>query len=89
MLPNPRKLRRCRVRVRAPYLALGLKPIVQIVTVCPSAPFVKFVARCWICCSIGIRTVGSSDFGASVRRRLLDLLRTAIYPFSLLFSLPL
>jgi hypothetical protein len=34
---------RCRVRLRALYLALGLKPIVQIVTVSPSALFVKFV----------------------------------------------
>ncbi len=34
---------RCRVRLRALYLALGLKPIVQIVTVCPSALLVKFV----------------------------------------------
>jgi hypothetical protein len=38
-----RKLCSCRVRLRARYLALGLKPIVQIVTVGPSALFVKFV----------------------------------------------
>jgi hypothetical protein len=37
-----RKLCRCRVRLRALYLALGLKPIVQIVTVSPSALLVKF-----------------------------------------------
>ncbi len=38
-----RKLCRCRVRLRALYLALGLKPIVQIVTVGPSTLLVKFV----------------------------------------------
>jgi hypothetical protein len=38
-----RKLSRCRVRLRALYLALGLKPIIQLVTVCPSALLVKFV----------------------------------------------
>src|SRR6266849_3502412 len=38
-----RKLCRCRVRLRALYLALRLKPIVQLVTVCPSALLVKFV----------------------------------------------
>ena len=38
-----RKLCRCRVRLCARYLALGLKPIVQLVTVCPSALLVKFV----------------------------------------------
>ena len=32
-----------RVRLRALYLALGLKPIVQVLTVCPSALLVKFV----------------------------------------------
>ena len=32
-----------RVRLCALYLALGLKPIVQLVTVCPSALLVKFV----------------------------------------------
>ena len=37
------KLCRCRVRLRALYLALGLKPIVQIVTVSPSTLLVKFV----------------------------------------------
>jgi hypothetical protein len=36
-------IRRCRVRLRALYLALGLKPIVQVVTVSPSALPVKFV----------------------------------------------
>jgi hypothetical protein len=34
---------RWRFRLRALYLALGLKPIIQIVTVCPSALLVKFV----------------------------------------------
>jgi hypothetical protein len=38
-----RKLCRYRVRLRALYLALGLKPIVQIVTLGPSALLVKFV----------------------------------------------
>src|SRR6266852_7765066 len=38
-----RELCRCRVRLRALYLALRLKPIVQLVTVCPSALLVKFV----------------------------------------------
>ena len=33
----------CCLRLRALYLALGLKPIVQIVTVSPSALLVKFV----------------------------------------------
>src|ERR1019366_1549347 len=42
-LDDYRKLCRCRVRLRSLYLALGLKPIFQIVTVCLSAPFVKFV----------------------------------------------
>ena len=28
---------------RAPYLALGLKPIVPVVTVCSPTPLVKFV----------------------------------------------
>jgi hypothetical protein len=40
-IPHARKL--CRFRLRALYLALGLKPIVQIVTVGPSALLVKFV----------------------------------------------
>src|ERR1019366_4999865 len=42
-LEDCRKLCRCRVRLRALYLALGLKPIVQILTVSPSALLVKFV----------------------------------------------
>jgi hypothetical protein len=42
-LADFRKLCRCCFRLRALYLALGLKPIVQIVTVCPSALLVKFV----------------------------------------------
>src|ERR1019366_5671735 len=42
-LEDCRELCRCRVRLRALYLALGLKPIVQIVTVCLSALLVKFV----------------------------------------------
>ena len=42
-IPHSRKLCRCRVRLRALYLDLGLKPIVQIVTVSPSALLVKFV----------------------------------------------
>src|SRR5208282_3361250 len=42
-LKDCRKLCRSRVRLRALYLALGLKPIVQLVTVCPSALLVKFV----------------------------------------------
>jgi hypothetical protein len=37
------KLCRCRVRLRAFYLALGLEPIVQIVTVSSSALLVAFV----------------------------------------------
>jgi len=37
------KLCRCRVRVRGLYLALGLKPILQIVPIRPSALLVKFV----------------------------------------------
>src|ERR1035441_5579030 len=40
-LEDCRKL--CRVRLRALCLAFGLKPIVQLVTVCPSALLVKFV----------------------------------------------
>ncbi len=42
-LEDCRKLCRCCVRLRALYLALGLKPVVQLVTVCPSALLVKFV----------------------------------------------
>jgi len=42
-LEDCRKLCRGRVHLRALYLALGLKPIVQLVTVCPSALLVKFV----------------------------------------------
>jgi hypothetical protein len=42
-LRTAKKLCRCRVRLRAFYLALGLKPIVQIVTVGPSTLLVKFV----------------------------------------------
>jgi len=38
-----RKLCRCRVRLPALYLALGLKPIVQLVAADPSTPLVKFV----------------------------------------------
>ena len=34
---------RCRVHLRVLYLAFGLKPIVQVVTVGPSALLVKFV----------------------------------------------
>jgi hypothetical protein len=41
--PDCRKLCRRGVRLRALYLALGLKPIVQLVTVLPSALLVKFV----------------------------------------------
>jgi len=40
-VPHARML--CRFRLRALYLALGLKPVVQLVTVCPSALLVKFV----------------------------------------------
>jgi hypothetical protein len=43
VLEDCQKLCRCRVRLRALYLDLGLKPIVQIVTVSPSALLVKFV----------------------------------------------
>ena len=42
-LEDCRKLRRFRFRPPALYLALGLKPIFQLVTVTPSAPLVKFV----------------------------------------------
>jgi hypothetical protein len=42
-IPHSQKLCRCRVRLLALYLALGLKPIVQIVTVGLSALLVKFV----------------------------------------------
>jgi hypothetical protein len=42
-LEDCRKLCRCRVRLRALYLAFGLKPIVPVVTVCSSALLVKFV----------------------------------------------
>ena len=42
-LRTAKRLCRCRVRRRALYLALGLKPIVQIVTVGPSTLLVKFV----------------------------------------------
>jgi hypothetical protein len=42
-LDDYRKLCRCRVRLRALYLAFGLKLIVQIVTVSSSTLLVKFV----------------------------------------------
>jgi hypothetical protein len=42
-LEDCQKLCRCCVRLPALYLVLGLKPIVQVVTLCPSAPLVKFV----------------------------------------------
>ena len=41
--PDCQKLCRCRVRLRALYLAFGLKPIVPVVTVCSSALLVKFI----------------------------------------------
>src|ERR1039458_7845231 len=42
-LEDCRKLCRCCVGLHALYLALGLKPIVPVVAVCPSALLVKFV----------------------------------------------
>src|ERR1039458_6376271 len=43
-LEDCRKLCRCPVRLRALYLVLGLKPIVQVVTLSSSALLVKFVS---------------------------------------------
>jgi hypothetical protein len=83
------KLCRCCVRLRALYLALGLKPIIQLVTVCPSALLVKFVG------AFLNLLLNRDRYGRFARIRceglwlFLDLLWTAIYLFFLLLSLPL
>jgi len=88
-----------RVRLRALYLALGLKPIVQVLTVCPSALLVKFVGalpnlllnRDQDGRLIGLRCecrLGGSVHVVADSFPFLDLVWTAIYPFVQLFSLP-
>jgi len=86
---HARRLRRCRVRLRALYLALGLKPILQIVTVSPSAlldrdqdgRLVRLRGECGLGSGLTHVLAGSFLF--------LDLVGMAIYPFFQLFSLPL
>src|SRR5208337_1688416 len=78
----------CRFCQRGLYLALGLKPIVQLVTVCPSALLVKFVG------TLLNLLLNRDQDGRLVRLRcecqwlFLDLVWMAIYFFSQLFSLP-
>src|ERR1017187_5964806 len=100
-LEDCRKLCRCCVRLRALYLALGLKPIVQVVTVSPSALLVKFVGALPNLLvnrdqdGRFVRLRGECGLGSGLVRVLagsflfLDLVGMAIYPFSQLFSLPL
>ena len=88
-LEDCRTLSRCCVHLRVLYLALGLKPIVQIVTVSPSTLLVKFVG------ALLNLLLNRDQDGRFVRLRceclwfFLDLLWTAICLFLLLFSLPL
>src|SRR6266849_3411063 len=100
-LEDCRTLCRCCVHLRVFYLALGLKPIVQIVTVCPSALLVKFVGALlnlllnrdqdgWL---VGLRRecrLGRGSVHVVAGSFLfLDLVWMAIYLFPQLFSLPL
>ncbi len=77
-----------RVRLRALYLALGLKPIVQVLTVCPSALLVKFVG------ALPNLLLNRDQDGRLVGLRcecewlFLGLVWMAIYLFPQLFSLP-
>jgi hypothetical protein len=87
-------------RLRALYFALSLKPIVQVVTVSPSALLVKFVGtllnlllnrdqngrliRLWCECRLGSSLVHVLA-GSFL---FLDLVGMAIYPLFRLFSLP-
>ena len=86
---HERLFRSCCVRLRALYLALSLKPIVQAVTLSPSALLVKFVGAL-----LNLLLSRDQD-GRLVRLRggcrwlFLDLVWMAIYFFVQLFSLPL
>ena len=95
---HERLFRSCWVRLRALYLALGLEPIVKIVTVGPSTLLVKFVGALlnlllnrdqdgrlillWCECRLGR---GSVHVVAG-SFPFLDLVWTAIYHFFQLFS---
>jgi len=88
-----------RVRLRALYLALGLKPIVQVLSVCPSALLVKFVGallnllfnRDQDCRLVRLRCecrLGGSVHVVADSFPFLGLVSMAIYLFPQLFSLP-
>jgi hypothetical protein len=87
-LEDCRKLCRCRVRLPALYFALGLKPIVKIVTVSPSSLLVKFVSallNLLLNRDQGGRLVGLC---CGCQWLFLDLVWMASYLFPQLFSLP-
>src|SRR5208337_435202 len=83
-----RKLCRCRVCLLALYLAFGLKPVVQFVTVSPSALLVKFVGALLNLLLNRDQDGRLVGLWCECQWLFLDLVWMAIYFFSQLFSLP-